>query len=93
MVSDGVIDLIESGVINNERKSLHRGKTVVSFLLGTRRLFDFVNENAGFEFRPIHYTNDPFVVAQNDRMVAINSALQIDITGQVCADSIGTPAF
>ena len=93
MVSDGVIDLIESGVINNERKSLNRGKTVVSFLLGTRRLFDFVHENAGFEFRPIHYTNDPFVIAQNDKMVAINSALQVDLTGQVCADSIGTRPF
>ena len=93
MVSDGVIDLIESGIINNERKSLNRGKTVVSFLLGTRRLFDFVHENAGFEFRPIHYTNDPFVIAQNDKMVAINSALQVDLTGQVCADSIGTRPF
>ena len=93
MVSDGVIDLIESGVINGERKSLHPCKTVVSFLLGTRRLFDFVHENAGFEFRPIHYTNDPFIVAQNDKMVAINSALQVDITGQVCADSIGTRPF
>jgi 4-hydroxybutyrate CoA-transferase len=93
MISDEVIDLIESGVINGERKSLHRGKAVVSFVLGTKRLFEFLNENPIFEFRPIHYTNDPFVVAQNDRMVAINSALQIDVTGQVCADSMGTRPY
>jgi len=93
MCSDGVIDLIEAGVLTGERKSLHRGKAVLSFVLGTRRLFDFVHENASFEFRPICYTNDPFVVAQNDRMVAINSALQVDLTGQVCADSLGTRPY
>jgi acyl-CoA hydrolase len=93
MCSDGVIDLMESGVLNGEQKSLHRGKAVVSFVLGTRRLFDFIHENPSFEFRPICYTNDPFVVSQNDRMVAINSALQVDLTGQVCADSIGTRPF
>ncbi len=93
MCSDGVIDLMESGVINGERKSLHRGKVVAGFVLGTRRLFDFIHENSSFEFRPIRYTTDPFVVAQNDRMVAINSALQIDLTGQVCADSIGTRPY
>ena len=90
MCPDGIVDLIESGVINGERKTLHRGKAVVSFVLGTQRLFDCIHENPSFEFRPIRYTNDPFVVAQNDRMVAINSALQIDLTGQVCADSLGT---
>jgi acyl-CoA hydrolase len=88
-----VIDLMESGVLTGERKSLHRGKAVLSFALGSQRLFDFIRENPSFEFRPIRYTNDPFVVAQNDRMVAINSALQIDLTGQVCADSIGTRPF
>lgn len=93
MFSDGVIELIESGVINGERKSLHRGKAVAAFVLGTRRLFDFLADNPIFEFRPISYTNDPFVVAQNDRMVAINSALQVDLTGQVCADSIGTRPY
>jgi acyl-CoA hydrolase len=93
MFSDGVIELIESGVINGERKSLHRGKAVAAFVLGTRRLFDFIDDNSSFEFRPICYTNDPFVVAQNDRMVAINSALQVDLTGQVCADSIGTRPY
>lgn len=93
MFSDGVIDLIEKGVITGERKSLHRGKLVAAFVLGTRRLFDFINENASCEFRSIAYTTDPFVVAQNDRMVAINSALQIDLTGQVCADSLGTRPY
>ena len=93
MCSDGVIDLIEKGVLNGERKSLHRGKIVLSFVLGSKRLFDFIRENSSFEFRSISYTNDPFVVAQNDRMVAINSALQVDLTGQVCADSLGTRPY
>jgi len=93
MCPDGVIELIESGVINGQRKSLHRGKAVLAFVLGTRRLFEFLADNPSFEFRPISYTNDPFVVAQNDRMVAINSALQVDLTGQVCADSLGTRPY
>ncbi len=93
MCPDGVIDLMESGVMNGERKSLHRGKAVAAFVLGTQRLFDFIHENPSFEFRSIGYTNDPFVVAQNDRMVAINSALQIDLTGQVCADSMGARPY
>ncbi len=93
MFSDGVIPLMESGIINGDRKSLHRGKAVAAFVLGTRRLFDFLHENPSLEFRSISYTNDPFVVAQNDRMVAINSALQVDLTGQVCADSLGTKPY
>ena len=93
MCPDGVIDLIESGVMNGERKTLHRGKAVLAFVLGTKRLFDFIHENPIFEFRSISYTNDPFVVAQNDRMVAINGALQVDMTGQVCADSLGTRPY
>jgi acyl-CoA hydrolase len=93
MCSDGVIDLMEAGVVNGERKSIHRGKTVLSFVLGSKRLFEFIHENPSFEFRSISYTNDPFIVAQNERMVAINSALQVDLTGQVCADSIGTRPY
>ena len=93
MCTDGVIELMEAGVLTGERKSLHRGKAVVSFVLGSQRLFDFVHQNPSFEFRSISYTNDPFVVAQNDRMVAINSALQVDMTGQVCADSLGVKPF
>jgi acyl-CoA hydrolase len=89
MVSDGVIDLIQAGVINNERKTLHPNKVIAGFVLGTRRLFDFIHDNPIFEFHPTSYCNDPFVIAQNDRMVAINSAIEVDLTGQVCADSIG----
>ena len=93
LFSDGVIDLVEKGIVNGERKSIHRGKIVAAFVLGSKRLFDFIADNASCEFRPIAYTTDPFVVAQNDRMVAINSALQVDLTGQVCADSIGTKPY
>lgn len=93
MVSDGVIELIESGVLNGRRKSVHRGKILVGFVLGTRRLFEFVHESAIFEFGRTRYVNDPFLVAQNDKAVAINSALQVDITGQVCADSLGSKPY
>ncbi len=93
LVSDGVIELIETGVINGRRKTLHPHKVVAGFALGTRRLFDFIDYNAVFEFQPTAYTNDPFVIAQNDRMVAINAAIEIDLTGQVCADSMGRTPF
>jgi acyl-CoA hydrolase len=93
MCSDGIIDLVESGVITNDRKRIHRGKIVAGFVLGTRRLFEFMHENPIFEFHPTSYVNDPFVIAQNDNMVAINSAIQVDLTGQVCADSIGTRPY
>jgi 4-hydroxybutyrate CoA-transferase len=89
MVPDGIIDLIQSGVVNNEKKSVHPHKVITAFVLGTKALFDFLHNNPIFEFHPTAYTNDPFIIAQNDRMVAINSALEIDLTGQVCADSIG----
>ncbi len=90
MASDGVIDLMDCGALTGARKSLHRGKAVTSFCLGTRRLYDAVDDNPFFEFLPSDYVNDPQVIARNDRMVSINSALQVDLTGQVCADSIGT---
>jgi acyl-CoA hydrolase len=93
MFSDGVISLIESGVMNGRRKNLHTGKLVAGFVLGTHKLFQFVHDNPLFEFHPICYTNDPFVIARNDRMVAINSAIEVDLTGQVCADSIGTQPY
>jgi 4-hydroxybutyrate CoA-transferase len=89
LFSDGVIDLVNRGVITGERKSLHPGKMVAGFLLGTRRLYEFVHDNPVVELHPTDYVNDPFVVAQNERMVAINSAIEVDLTGQVCADSIG----
>jgi acyl-CoA hydrolase len=89
MFSNGIIPLVESGVINNERKTLHRGKIVASFLLGTQVLYDFVDNNPLIELHPSDYVNDPFIISRNEKMVAINSALQIDLTGQVCADSLG----
>ena len=93
MFSDGVMELIEAGVITNERKTLHRGKIIAGFLIGSTRLYEFVDNNAMVELHPNDYTNDPFVIAANDRMVAINSALQVDLTGQVCADSMGTSIY
>jgi len=93
MFSDGIIDLIQSGAINNERKTIHPHKVISGFVLGTKPLFDFIHDNPIFEFHPTSYANDPFIIAQNDRMVAINSAIEIDLTGQVCADSIGTLPF
>ncbi len=89
MCPDGVMELIRRGVINNEKKTLHPHKVIAGFVLGTKPLFDFIHDNPIFEFHPSSYTNDPFVIAQNDRMVAINSAIEIDLTGQVCADSLG----
>ncbi len=89
LFSDGIVDLVEAGVVDGEAKTLHRGKLVAGFLLGTRRLFDWVNNNAMVELHPTDYVNDPFVIAQHKGMVAINSALQVDLSGQVCADSIG----
>ena len=93
MFSDGLIDLVEEGIVNGEEKSIHRGKIISGFVLGTNRLFRFIDNNPVIEFHPQEYVNDPFVIAQNKKMVAINSAIEIDITGQVCADSIGTKIF
>jgi len=93
MFSDGLVDLFEAGVVTNEKKTLHRGKIVASFVIGSRRAFDFVDNNPFMEFHPNEYVNDPFIVAQNDNMVAINSAISVDLTGQVCADSIGTRVY
>jgi len=90
MISDGVVDLAEKGVINGSCKNIHAGKIVASFAIGTRRLYDFIDNNPMCEFHPSDFTNDPFRIAENDRVVAINSALQVDLTGQVCADSLGT---
>jgi 4-hydroxybutyrate CoA-transferase len=92
LFSDGVMEMINSGVITNARKTLHTGKVVAGFVLGSHVLNDFIHDNPFFEMHPTEYVNDPFVIAQNDRMVSINSALEVDITGQVCADSIG-PKF
>ncbi len=90
MFSDGMMQLVELGVITNMKKTLHKGKVVASFCMGSKQLYEFVDNNPFIEFHPNSYTNDPFVIAQNEKMVSINSALQIDLTGQVCADSLGT---
>ncbi len=92
LISDNAIPLIEAGVINGERKNFKPRKIILGFVLGSRKLFDFVDENPVFEFHPSAYTNDPWRIAQNHRMVAINSAIEVDLTGQVCAESIG-PRF
>ncbi|CAN5923924.1 acetyl-CoA hydrolase/transferase C-terminal domain-containing protein [soil metagenome] len=89
MFSDGLLPLIEGGVVTNARKKVHAGRTVTSFVSGTRKLFDFVDDNQTVEMHPCDRTNDTALIAKNERVVAINSALEIDLSGQVCADSIG----
>jgi acetyl-CoA hydrolase len=93
MFSDGLLDLVESGVITGAAKSLHQGKIVTTFLMGSQNLYDWVHDNPMLEMHPVDYTNDTSVIRRNTRMTAINSALQVDLTGQVCADSIGTRIF
>lgn len=89
MFSDWLLDLVRAGAVTNRRKSLHPGKVVASFCMGSRELYDFIDNNPMVAFHPSDYTNNPFVIAQNENMVAINTALEIDLTGQVCSDSIG----
>jgi acetyl-CoA hydrolase len=93
LFSDGVIDLVEAGVITNSRRSIHTGKITCGFLIGSCRLYDWADDNPLIEMHPTEYINDPFVIAQNDRQVAINSAIEVDLTGQVCADSIGPKLY
>jgi len=92
VMCDAIVDLVEAGVITNRLKTLNPGKIITSFCMGTRKLYDFVDNNPGVEFHPIEYVNDPYIIAQNEKMTAINVALEVDITGQVAADSIG-PRF
>ncbi|MGE5461973.1 MAG: acetyl-CoA hydrolase/transferase family protein [Syntrophothermus sp.] len=93
LFSDGVIDLVNAGVLTNARKTLHPGKIIAGFMLGTRSLYQWADDNPLIEFHRTEYVNDPFVIAQNERMVAINSAIEVDLTGQVCADSIGPKLY
>ncbi|MEI2738442.1 MAG: acetyl-CoA hydrolase/transferase C-terminal domain-containing protein [Chitinophagaceae bacterium] len=93
MCSDGIIDLFDKDVINNSQKRIHPNKTVTGFAVGTRRLYDYVDDNPAFVFLDIDYVNDPHVIRRNPKVVAINSAIEIDITGQVCADSIGSMQY
>lgn len=93
MCSDGIIDLFDKDIINNSKKRIHPNKTVTGFAVGTRRLYDYVHDNPAFVFLDIDYVNDPHVIRRNPKVVAINSAIEVDITGQVCADSIGTMQY
>ncbi len=90
MISDGVMEAIEQGIITCRKKTLHPGKVVATFILGSKKLYTYVDNNPLFELHPVDYTNHPFVVAENEKMVAINSAIEVDLTGQVCSDSMGT---
>lgn len=93
LFSNGVIGLVEAGVVTNAHKTLHTGKIIGGFVLGTQELYHWVDNNPLIELHPTEYVNDPFVIAQNERMVAINSAIEVDLTGQICADSIGTKLY
>lgn len=93
MFSDGVVHLAEAGVITNARKTLHGGKFMATFLMGTRKLYDFVHENTAVELHPVDYINDPYIIGQHANMISINSALQVDLMGQVNAEMIGTRQF
>jgi acyl-CoA hydrolase len=93
MFSDGIIPLVEKGIITNEHKKIRPGKIVTTFALGTRKLYDFVDDNPDISFMDVAYVNDTSIIRKNPKVVAINSAIEIDLTGQVCADSIGTYQF
>lgn len=93
MISDGVVELMESGVINNKAKTLHQGKAAVTFLMGTKKLYDFVDNNPSVVMYPVDYINDPVVIAKNYKMVSINSCIQVDFMGQIASESIGLKQF
>ena len=93
MFADGVIDLVEKGVINGANKAIDRGQMVATFLLGSKRLYDYTHRNERVLMKDVGYTNDPFIIAKNPKATAINSALQVDLTGQICADSLGTKCY
>ncbi len=93
MLSDGIINLVESDVINNKCKAIHPNKSVTSFAIGSKKLYDYLNDNPAFAFLDIDYVNDPHVIRRNPKVIAINSAIEVDLTGQVCADSIGELQF
>jgi acyl-CoA hydrolase len=93
MISDGAMRAIERGVVTGNRKSLHPGKVVITFALGSPQLYEYLDNNPFIEAHPVDYVNDPVIVSQNDNMVAVNSAIEVDLTGQVCSDSVGTVIF
>ncbi|MGN0045436.1 acetyl-CoA hydrolase/transferase family protein [Alistipes indistinctus] len=93
MFADGVLPLVESGVINGRNKAIDKGKMVSTFLMGSQKVYDFIDNNPGVAMMDVGYTNDPFIIAKNPKVTAINSALQVDLTGQICADSLGTKFY
>lgn len=93
MFTESMVDLIEAGVITNAKKNIHRDKCVVTFTFGSRRCYDFLDDNPCIEYRPVDYVNDPFVIAQNDNMISINACIEVDLFGQVCSESIGPKTF
>ena len=93
MIADGVMDLVEKGVITGAKKTLHKGKIVVSFLMGSRDFYDWLDDNPMIEIHTVDYVNDPTVIARNKKMISINSALEVDLLGQVCADTMGPQQF
>ena len=93
MLSDGAMRAIERGIVTGQKKTLHQGKVVITFALGTRTLYEYLDNNPLIEAHPVEYVNDPFVVSQNENMIAINSAIEVDLTGQVCSDSIGSRIY
>jgi 4-hydroxybutyrate CoA-transferase len=93
MVADGVMHLVEKGVITGDKKTLHKGKIIITFLMGTKEFYEWVHDNPLIEMHTVDYTNNPFLIAQNRKMISINSALEVDLLGQVCADSLGPRQF
>ncbi len=93
MFADGVLPLVEAGVINGAAKNIDKGMMVSTFLMGSQKVYDFIDDNPGVRMMDVGYTNDPYIISKNDKVTAINSALQVDITGQVCADSLGTKFY
>ena len=90
MFTDSMVELIECGAVNNSKKQIHRGKTVTTFAFGSQRIYDYIDDNPAVEILPVEYVNDPDVICQNDNMISINAAVEVDLFGQVCAESVGT---
>ena len=93
MASDGIVDLMLAGIINNKRKKVEPGRSVMTFVMGTRRLYDFIDDNPEISMNPVDYVNDPVTIAKNDNVVSINSCIQVDLMGQVASESIGWRQF
>jgi acyl-CoA hydrolase len=90
MFTDSMVELIECGAVNNSKKQIHRGKSVATFAFGSQRIYDYIDDNPCIEILPVDYVNDPAVICLNDNMISINAAIEVDLFGQVCAESIGT---